>query len=80
MNKLKKVKYIYDYPENREVSKGLQPCDKKLIQEKTGFTRTYVDYWCRGKRKNAEIDRIARLIVETNKAKLAVIQQMHIIK
>jgi hypothetical protein len=73
-------KYAYDYPENREVSKDLRCGDKKLIADNLRFSLRYVNYWCDGKRKNADIDRLARIIAETNKAKQSVIDKVHFSK
>jgi len=65
-----KVKYVYDYPENREVSKTFSYMDKLLISQKTGFSLNYIWYWCKGKRKNRRIEELARKIMRLNKAKL----------
>jgi hypothetical protein len=63
------VKYVYDYPANREVSKHLDPRDKQLIAAKTGFSLQYIQYWCRGKRRSRRIDDLARQIMRLNIAK-----------
>jgi len=65
-----KVKYAYDYPENREVSQHIFPDDKLIIAQKTGFSPQYVRDWCQGRRKNRRIEEWARKIMRLNKAKL----------
>lgn len=47
----KKKKYVYDYPENREVSRGLQKGDQLFITEKTGYSYGHVNDMIRGRRK-----------------------------
>lgn len=58
--------YHYDYPENREISKGLIAVDKSIIAEKTGMTYQYVGNWCQGKRKNAVIRALAIILAGFN--------------
>ena len=64
-----KVKYVYDYPANREVSAHLYPSDKQLIALTTGFSVQYVRQWCQGKRRSRRIEEAARLIMRLNIAK-----------
>jgi hypothetical protein len=68
-SKMIKVKYVYDYPENREVSKHLSKEDRALIITRTGFSYKYVNDWCRGTRKNRRIEEWARRIAKLNIAK-----------
>lgn len=63
------VKYVYDYPANREVSAHLYPSDKQHIASKTGFSVKYVRQWCQGKRRSRRIEEVARLIMRLNLAK-----------
>ncbi|GEM_PF-2318054 len=65
-----KVKYLYDYPENRRVSQYLTAEDKQLISFKTGFSMNYVRNWCQGTRKNKRIEEWAMKIYRLNLAKL----------
>jgi hypothetical protein len=64
-----KVKYFYDYPINRDVSKHLTPTDKQFISERTGFSKEYVRLWCIGRRKSRPIDELARKVMKLNIAK-----------
>jgi len=61
--------YHYDYPSNREVSKHLTIEDKHLIAARTGFSYTYVNDWCKGKRRNRSIEGWARKVMPLNIAK-----------
>lgn len=66
---MSKVKYIYDYPDNREVSKHLGAGDRAQIAYRSGYTVNYVREWCRGTRKNGRIEEWARRIMKLNIAK-----------
>jgi len=70
---MKKVKYIYDYPINRDISKHLSSEDKLMIAEKTGYTIRYIRYWCMGTRRNKEIEKYARLLMKVNLSKIKLI-------
>ena len=61
--------YIYDYPENRKVSRHLTIDDKHLISARTGFSYSYVSGWCRGERRSRPIEEWARRIARLNQAK-----------
>jgi len=61
-----KVKYIYDYPANRDVSKHLGPGDRAQIAFRSGYTVNYVREWCRGTRRNKRIEEWARRIMKMN--------------
>lgn len=63
------VKYDYDYPINRDVSKHLTVQDKQLISVRTGFSQEYVRLWCLGKRRSRPIEEFARRIMKINIAK-----------
>ena len=64
-----KVKYIYDYPANREVSRWLNAEDKLQISFRTGYSQQYVRQWCRGERRSRPIEEWARRIARLNQAK-----------
>ena len=64
-----KVKYVYDYPANREVAQHLTWQDKQLIRSKTGFSIVYIRQWCQGRRKSRPIEEWARRIMNLNIAK-----------
>ena len=53
------VKYVYDYPDQREIAKDLYTDDKAVIAEKLGYSMKYVSSWCYGKRRNAAIMEMA---------------------
>lgn len=63
-----KVKYVYDYPDNREVSKHLSLSDKQMISFRTGFSMRYVNQWCQGSRRSRRIEEMARNLAGINKA------------
>jgi len=71
-----KVKYIYDYPENREVSKNLTAEDKVYISSRTGFSLEYIRQWCKGKRRNRRIEALALHISRINKVKKRRLEQL----
>jgi hypothetical protein len=73
---MKKVKYIYDYPEQREIAEDLSSGDRQNLARISGFTIAYISDWCIGRRKNKIIDRIARFLAEANKAKNNLAQQI----
>jgi hypothetical protein len=64
-----KVKYIYDYPANREVGKQLSASDWRRIAKKTGYTPDFVYKVLKlGIRNNEKIIKAAlRLICLYNK-------------
>jgi hypothetical protein len=64
-----KVKYIYDYPENREIGKQLSASDWRRIAKKTGYTPDFVyKVLSLGIRNNKKIVKTAqRLICLYNK-------------
>ncbi len=66
---MRKIKYIYDYPENREIGKQLSWKDFTRIASKTGYSTDFV-YRCLklGTRTNEKIKKTAlRLICLYNK-------------
>ena len=65
-----KVKYIYDYPENRALAAHLTVEDKIFIATRTGYTVRYVRYWCTGRRNNGQIRDWAKYVVKLNLSKL----------
>ena len=70
--KLKDI-YIYDYPENREIAKGLMAGDRLKIAQETGFSQAYITEIFKGRRKMPDqIRDITRKIIETNREKVAV--------
>ena len=56
----------YYYPANREIAKRLVHQDKVFIASKTGVSLDYVRSWCVGRRRNAQVDELARRIVRLN--------------
>lgn len=67
--KTRKVKYVYDYPDNRRVSEHLTSEDKQFIAERTGFGLRYVRAWCQGTRSSRPIAELAKQISRINIAK-----------
>ncbi|MCX6278434.1 MAG: hypothetical protein NT004_10090 [Bacteroidetes bacterium] len=61
--------YNYDYPKNREIGKHIMIEDKKYIAKRTGFSYTYVNDFCIGKRYNRRIEDVARQVMRLNIAK-----------
>lgn len=55
-----KVKYFYDYPENRAVAARLSIAERKKLAEMTGFSYPYIKAWLQGIRKSEKI-RLAAL-------------------
>ena len=72
MEKVKKnKKYVYDYPENRELAKGLQNGDNLIIAIKTGLSEGYISQVLSGKRKmKPSVRLIVERLVEVNKMKM----------
>lgn len=69
-------KYLYDYPEYREIGKELTAADFRMIAERTGKTEMMVRrvlHW--GDRRNAEIVKYGRMLAEINRQKKAMINQ-----
>jgi len=66
---MRKVKYIYDYPENREIGKQLSWRDLVRIAKKTGLSADFVyRVLKKGTRRNDKITKTAlRLICLYNK-------------
>jgi len=64
-----KVKYVYDYPENRAIAAHLTTEDKIFIAMRTGYTTSYIRYWCVGKRKNENIRDLAKYVASINQSK-----------
>ncbi len=60
------VKYIYDYPVNREIARYLTFGDKIYIARSTGYTISYVGKWCKGIRKNDQILALAKNLSDIN--------------
>jgi len=65
-----KVKYSYDYAENRALAAHLTAEDKIFIATRTGYTVRYVRYWCTGRRNNVQIRDWAKYVVRLNQSKL----------
>ena len=65
---MQKKKYTYDYPEQRELSKGLRQGDVKLIADKTGYSPGTVSLMCKGKRKMQDnVRKVIEQLVLINK-------------
>jgi len=64
MQKSSKVKYEYDYPENRAIAARLTMFEKKEIAKRTGYSLSYVIMWSRGMRRSAVIEKAAELMTE----------------
>jgi peroxiredoxin len=62
----KPTDYKYDYPEQRILAKDLLSDDKVRIAELSGYSISYIKDWCVGTRKNAVIERYARIFVKIN--------------
>jgi len=58
--------YTYDYPEVRAMGELLDPLDKNLIADKTGYSYSYITSVCDGKRKNMTIEEWIRKIAHLN--------------
>jgi|GEM_PF-4916190 len=67
--------YKYDYPDQRVVAIHLTWEDKTFIAEKTGYKISYVGDWCRGKRKNTDIEKFAVLLASLNVEKFRQMNQ-----
>ena len=52
---MEKVKYFYDYPEQRRIAKDLKMDDKRMMAEKSGLSVESVLSWCKGRRHNARL-------------------------
>jgi hypothetical protein len=63
-----KVKYVYDYPDQREIAKGLLSDDKTRMSELSGLSMRMVRCWCEGTRKNDKLMRLALRFSEINKS------------
>lgn len=72
------VKYSYDYPENRTISKDFTAEDKLFIHRTTGFSLGYIRQWCKGERKSSRIMEVAREIARINQAKAKKLQKLAI--
>lgn len=59
-------KYIYDYPEQREIAKDLCMADRLFIAKQTGYAKIYIDSWCLGKRRNNLISCMAKILQRLN--------------
>lgn len=69
-----KKKYMYDYPEYREIGKDLSAEDIALIASQTGKTREMV--WLvlrRGRRRNRQIVELGQRLAAINKQKKEII-------
>lgn len=70
--------YSYDYPENREMGKYIQNRDRKLLASITGYDIGLIHKILNGKRyMNEKVKKYAELIMEFNKAKEEVINQVN---
>ncbi len=54
-----KVKYVYDYPIQREIAQNLYMDDKTIIADKLGYCVGYIQMWCNGTRRNHAIMELA---------------------
>lgn len=54
------VKYLYDYPENRMISRGFRFAEFVAIQKATGYSLNYIRKWCYGIRRNEKIMEAAK--------------------
>lgn len=64
---MSKVKYIYDYPQNREIAKGLKAGQLKEIAQLTGYSYTYIRMMFTGERKlKDDVMKYVRIIVHYN--------------
>lgn len=62
--KVRKVKYIYDYPDNRTIGKDLSCSDFNLIAKKTGFSYDFVyRVLALGIRNNDKIKQTAKRLI-----------------
>jgi hypothetical protein len=66
MDKKEKVKYLYDFPDQREIAKTLLIDDKQIIAERTGYSINTVIAWCKSTRKNVDIETLAKHLSEIN--------------
>ncbi len=65
------VKYVYDYPEQRELAKHLTSEDRKWLANNTEFTKKTIDMMCNGKRRMSdELKKLVESIVEINRKSL----------
>lgn len=65
---MQKKKYTYNYPEQREISKGLRHGDIKFIAEKTGYVIQTISMMCRGERTMPErVRKVVKQLVSVNK-------------
>jgi len=75
MQKVKSKKvYSYDYPENRELAKGLHLGDLTTIARLTGYTVQHISDAFKGNRKmppNAYL--VAQKLIEANREKDAMV-------
>lgn len=68
MTKKTKKQYFYDFPEQRELSKGLRYGDMEAIANKTGYKRNTISEMCSGRRKmNDKVKSVIKQIIEHNK-------------
>ena len=72
-DKMEKVKYQYDFPDQREIAKSLLMDDRVIIAERTGYSIRTVNSWCLGKRKSEKIKSFALLLSQIN-------QDFHVLK
>jgi len=76
-----KVKYEYDYPENRELRKKLEKGDEPIIAKASGYTLAYINTIFDGKRKMPEVVKeMAKMVIRINEStskKLAKITQQY---
>ena len=67
---MQKKKYTYDYPDQREISKGLQLGDFLIISKKTKSSPNMVSLMCSGKRKmKKDVKNAIEQLIELNKQK-----------
>jgi len=74
---MQKKKYLYDYPEQRELSKQLQKGDQIIIAEKTGYSQVMTYQMCQGRRKMPErVKKLIELIITVNNERNKIIKEM----
>lgn len=67
MAKVNTKVYSYDFPENREIARGLRQGDMTTISRKTGYSRGHLTMIFKGTRKMPDTVReLATEIISTN--------------
>lgn len=75
----KQKKYIYDFPENKEIAEQLEKGDRGRIATASGFTFTYINDIFKGKRRMPEsVKEIANIIININKQRKEALQELSV--